>query len=182
MPLANPFWSEKTQEAMKISAARPSDLPRVPTDDELEDYVEPLQQGTGAEKRQWSRPRGHHVATRSGPSSGERFVTPAMSLQAPSSWIHAEEIHSSNGQKTEGPLPASSMDGGSYGLPDGQSRLEDELGKLMFEQFVLSSACNWRQRKGNMKVVVVRWKTHQLLGRMCQEEMFQYHHLQRHQG
>ena len=99
MPLANPFWSEKTQEAMKISAARPSDLPRVPTDDELEDYVEPLQQGTGAEKRQWSRPRGHHVATRSGPSSGERFVTPAMSLQAPSSWIHAEESIAAMGKK-----------------------------------------------------------------------------------
>lgn len=135
MPLVNPFWSSRTQEALRVAASRPMDLPRVPTDDELEEQVEPIQEGpeVGAARREWSRLRASTVASREGPQLAERFATPGTSLQTPSSWSMPEPV--GIGPKTEGPLPASAEPASANeGLGDGQSHLERDLGQLMFEQ------------------------------------------------
>lgn len=135
MPVVNPFWSSKTQEALRVAASRPVDLPRVPTEDELEEQVEPIESGmgSGAVKREWSRPRVNTTDPGDGPVSEEKFAKAGAALQTPSSWSRPDV--SGMGQRTEGPLPASA--GGASAterLGDGQSRLEQDLGQLMFEQ------------------------------------------------
>ena len=135
MPLVNPFWSARTQESLRLAAARPMELPRVPTDDELEEPVEPIQSGRegGAARRERSRPRGSQRERKDEPLSGDRFATPGTELQTPSSWTQPREAEM--GWQSEGPLPAdaaaASVNGGQE---DGRSSLERDLGRLMFEQ------------------------------------------------
>ena len=155
VPLGNPFWSERTQDDYRVALARPSDLPKVPTDDELDDEAaEPIRDGASARVRERSRPRG-----RTGAPSDEKYGTPMMtSLRAPSSWIKTEPPRGTNNQpgrqtegflppsatsfaaeegmarRTEGPLPPSAANSGDCGLDASGNGLEVDLGRLMFEQ------------------------------------------------
>ena len=154
VPLGNPFRSERTQDDFRVALARPSDLPKVPTDDELDEVaVEPIRDGASARVRERSRPRG-----RTGAPSDEKYGTPMMtSLRAPSSWIKTElpvNPHNQPGRqtegvlppsaasfaaeegmvrRTEGPLPPSAANSGDCGLDASGNGLEVDLGRLMFE-------------------------------------------------
>ena len=91
MPLVNPFWSSRTQEALRVAASRPMDLPRVPTDDELEEQVEPIQEGpeVGAARREVVETKGEHsgikrrtAVGREVCNTGDKFANPLKLVYA----------------------------------------------------------------------------------------------------
>jgi len=77
----NPFWSERARDELTLRETRPTELPAVPTDDELEDHGG--QSGAGRQDqsrgREASRPRRNGVRSTDRepePVMGERFATP----------------------------------------------------------------------------------------------------------
>ena len=124
LPAGNPFWSENASLRFQVAAARPRDLP-VPSDDELEEG-QSQERGRTRSRSQLDVVDGVASSGRAEVETGASRTSFATALRTPTSWIRREQ--SVLGRRTEGLIPPDESQ------PNGPESLENELGKVMYEQ------------------------------------------------